>query len=433
MARLVADLAPLRRHRHFRHLWAGQLVSGMGSQLTVVGVSFQTYRLTHSSFMVGLVSLAQLFPLLVGSIGGGPLVDSSDRRRILVLSQLLMAACSGGLAANAFVPHPRLWPLFACTAASALGQGVNNPARRAAVTMLVPPEDITQAVALQTMNLQWAFVVGPSLAGLLIGVAGLGTVYAIDVGTFSLSVALTLPLPTLVPKGGGRRAGVESIVEGFRFLRGQRLLASTFWIDLDAMIFGMPRAVFPALGTGFFGGGAGVVGLLYAAPGLGGLVGSVLSGWVSRVRHQGRAVVVSVCVWGASVAVFGLVPVLWVGLSLLVLAGAADVVSAVFRQAILQSTVPEHLQGRLSGVFFGVVAGGPRLGDAETGAAAAIGGPQFAVWSGGVACLIGVALLVWRIPELWRTPGEAGLTSADSHVVTAIGEATAELSESPPP
>jgi MFS family permease len=403
MARIVADLAPLRRHRAFRLLWAGLAVSSMGSALTVVAVSFQAYRLTHSTFVVGLVSLVQLGPLVVGSLGGGPLVDATDRRQVMIVTQLLMGACSAGLAANALLPHPHLWPLFACTAASALFQGTNNPARRAAVTMVVPPEEITEAVALQTMLMQWAFVVGPSLGGVLIGTAGLDVVYAIDVLSYGVSVACTVPLPPLQPSGGGTPASFGSVVEGFRYLRGQRLLASTFWIDIDAMVFGMPRAVFPAIGTGLYHGGAGVVGLLYAAPGAGGLVGSVLSGWVGRVRRQGRAVVISVCVWGAAVAAFGVVPALWAGLLLLGLAGAADLVSAVFRQAILQATVPDHLQGRLSGVFFAVVAGGPRLGDAETGAAAALGGPQFAVWSGGLACLAGVALLAWRVPQLWRS------------------------------
>lgn len=435
MARLVADLGPLRRHRHFRLLWSGLLVSSMGSQLTVVAVSYQAYRLTHSTFMVGLVSLVQLFPLAVGALGGGPLVDATDRRQVMIVTQVLMGACSAGLAVNAVLPHPHLWPLFACTAASALFQGTNNPARRAAVTMVVPRDELTDAVALQTMLMQWAFVVGPSLAGVLIGVAGLDVVYAIDVVTFATSVAFTLPLPLLVPAGGGTPASFGSLVEGFRYLRGQRLLASTFWIDLDAMVFGMPRAVFPAIGTGLYHGGAGVVGLLYAAPGIGGLVGSVLSGWVGRVQRQGRAVVVSVCLWGGSVAAFGVVPALWAGVVLLAVAGAADLVSAVFRQAILQSTVPEHLQGRLSGVFFAVVAGGPRLGDAEAGGAAALGGSQFAVWSGGLACLAGVAVLLWRVPELWRADvGAEGVDTGASELgrLEAIADAAAELAEGEP-
>ncbi|MDE3086145.1 MAG: MFS transporter [Acidobacteriota bacterium] len=431
MARLVADLGPLRRHRHFRLLWSGQLSSAMGSQLTVVAVSLQAYRLTHSTFVVGLVSLVQLLPLVAGSIGGGPVVDATDRRRVLVVTQFLMALCSAGLAVNAALPHPALWPVFASTAASALFQGTNNPARRAAITAVVPPAEITGAVALQTMLVQWAFVVGPSLAGLLIAGAGLPVVYAIDVASFLVAIAFTLPLPPLVPEGGGRRAGVESIAEGLRFLRGQRLLAATFWIDLDAMIFGMPRAVFPAIGIGLYHGGAGTVGLLFAAPGIGGLAGSLLSGWMERIDNQGRGVVISVCLWGAAIAAFGLVPVAWAGVLLLALAGAADLVSAVFRASILQTTTPERLQGRLSGIYFAVVAGGPRLGDAETGAVAALAGPQVSVWSGGLACLAGVGLLLWRVPQLWgvRRGAEGRGVEPPPGEALGIAEATAELSE----
>ncbi len=225
--------------------------------------------------------------------------------------------------------------------------------------------------------------------------------------------------------------GLRSMTEGFRHLRGQKLLSATYWIDLNAMIFGMPRAVFPALGTGLFGGGAGVVGLLYAAPGAGSLIGSLFTGWCGRVRHQGRAIAACVTVWGVTIALFGIIPVLWIGLTLLALAGAADVVSAVFRQAVQQRAVPEHLQGRLSGTFFAVVAGGPRLGDAETGLAAAVGGPQFAVWSGGLACVVGVGVLLWRVPELWQDAGggqplPAGVESE------AIAEVTSELGEGEP-
>jgi MFS family permease len=221
------------------------------------------------------------------------------------------------------------------------------------------------------------------------------------------------------------------MTDGFRHLKGQKLLSATYFIDLNAMIFGMPRAVFPALGTGLFGGGAGVVGLLYAAPGAGALIGSFVTGWCSRVRHQGRAIAACVVVWGASIGVFGLVPVLWIGLALLAVAGAADVISAVFRQAVQQRTVPEHLQGRLSGTFFAVVAGGPRLGDAETGIAAELGGPQFAVWTGGLACVIGAVVLLWRVPELWRDVG-GGAELTEEERTAAIAQTTTELGEGEP-
>ena len=218
----------------------------------------------------------------------------------------------------------------------------------------------------------------------------------------TLTFLISAALPPLVPQGGKGRAGLASIGEGLRYLKGQRMLSGTYVIDLDAMIFGMPRVVFPALAFTVFGGGATTLGLLYAAPGAGALAGAFFTGWVGRVRHQGRAVIVAVGCWGGAIAAFGVVRVLWLGLALLAVAGAADMVSAVFRGSILQTTVPEHLQGRLAGTYMAVVTGGPRLGDAEAGVAASIGGPQFAVWSGGVACILGLGLVAWRIPELWH-------------------------------
>jgi len=403
----------------------------MGTQLTLVAVSFQAYTLTRSTLVVGLIGLVQLLPLLAGALWGGTLADAMDRKRVLVLTQVAMAAAVGGLVVNASLPHPAVWPLFVCTAAGAGFQGVDWPARRAALPMLVDERDVTAAIALQTTIQQLALVAGPALAGVLIATIGLGAVYGIDVATYAVALVAALLLPALVPRGGGTPMGLRSMTEGFRHLRRERLLSATYRIDLNAMIFGMPRAVFPALGVGLFGGGAGTVGLLYAAPGAGALAGSLFTGWCSRVRHQGRAIAACVVVWGVTIALFGIIPVLWIGLSLLAMAGAADVVSAVFRQAVQQRTVPEHLQGRLSGTFFAVVAGGPRLGDAETGLAAAIGGPQFAVWSGGLACVIGVGVLIWRVPELWHDAGGGEELSAEAQT-GAIAEVTTELGEGEP-
>jgi hypothetical protein len=354
-----------------------------------------------------------------------------DRRRALVLTQVAMATAVGGLVINASISRPAVWPLFVCTAASAGFQGVDWPTRRAALPMLVDGPDVTAAIALQTTIQQLALVAGPALAGVLIATIGLGAVYGIDVTSFSVALLAVILLPTLIPTGGGTPMGLRSMAEGFRHLRTEKLLSATYWIDLNAMIFGMPRAVFPALGVGLFGGGAGVVGLLYAAPGAGALIGSLFTGWCSRVQHQGRAIAGCVVTWGATISLFGIIPVLWIGLTMLALAGAADVVSAVFRQTVQQRAVPERLQGRLSGTFFAVVAGGPRLGDAETGVAAAIGGSQFAVWSGGLACIAGAAILVWRVPELWRDAGGGRPLDADARN-EAIADVTSELGEGEP-
>jgi predicted MFS family arabinose efflux permease len=431
VTRFLLDVSPLRHNRHFRRLWGGQAVSSIGSQLTVVGVSFQAYALTHSTLIVGLVGLVTLVPLLAGALWGGTLADAMDRRRVLVFVQIAMAAASGGLAVNASLAHPALWPLFVCTAAAAALQGIDWPARRAALPSLVSAHEITSAVALQTTIGQLALVVGPAIGGILIAGIGLGAVYTIDVATYGCAFAAAAFLPALIPSGGGAPAGLRSMTEGFHHLKGQKLLSATYWIDVNAMVFGMPRAVFPALGTGLFGGGAGVVGLLYAAPGAGALLGSFFTGWCGRLRHQGRAIAACVVIWGATIALFGIIPVLWVGLVLLALAGAADMISGIFRQSVQQWTVPDHLQGRLSGTFFAVVAGGPRLGDAETGLAAQLGGPQFAVWSGGLACVVGVAILLWRVPELWRDHG-GGRALPPESVTQAIAETTSELGEGEP-
>jgi MFS family permease len=430
-----ADVSPLRHSRDFRRLYGGQTVSAIGSQLTLVALAYQTFHVTHSTFTVGLLGFVGLIPLLAGALWGGTLADAWDRKRVLTVTQFAMAIAVVGLAVNATLNHPEVWVLFVCAAASAGFQGLDWPARRAALPMLVANDDVTAAVTLQTTTMGLAMVVGPALAGVLIARLGLTTVYLIDIGTFAVSLVTVLLLPRLVPAGGGTPMGLRSMTEGFRHLKSERLLSATYLIDLNAMIFGMPRAVFPALAVHLYGGGAGVVGLLYAAPGAGALLGSLFTGWTARIRHQGRAIAACVAVWGATIAVFGVVPVLWVGLTLLAIAGAADIISAVFRQNVQQRAVPDHLQGRLSGTFFAVVAGGPRLGDLETGVAAAIGGPEFAVWSGGVACVVGVGVLLWRIPELWADDGGGqllGQAARRGMVTEAVAETITELGEGEP-
>jgi MFS family permease len=228
----------------------------------------------------------------------------------------------------------------------------------------------------------------------------------VDVVSYGASLTAALLLPRLPPAAGGTPTSFRSVMDGLRFLRSEQLLMATFGIDLVAMTFGMPKAVFPALGIRFFHGGAGTVGLLFAAPGAGALLGSLLSGWTGRVRSQARALVFCMFGWGGAIVVFGLVNVLWVGLVLLGIAGASDVFGTVFRVSILQRQTPDHLQGRLSGTFFAAAVAGNRLGDGESGFAAALGGAQFAVWSGGLACLIGTLLVTWRVPSLWRRNDE---------------------------
>jgi MFS family permease len=408
---VLADITPLRNSTGFRRLWFGQTVSSLGSQLTVVAVAYQTYELTHSTAMVGLVSLVALGPTLIGSLLGGAIADAMDRRRLLVATQILLALASAALAANALLPHPRLWVLFVAPGATAAFQGVDFPTRLAVVPMLVPAEDLASAFALQSVVTNLAVVVGPALAGVMIAQLGLASVYFADVASYGSTLVAALLLPTLRPTGGGTAVGLDSIAEGLRYLRTQSLLSATFLLDLNAMVFGMPKAVFPALGIGLFHGGPSTVGLLYAAPGAGAFLASLLSGWVRNVSARGRALVVCMMVWGAAITTFGLVPVLWIGIVLLAVAGGADIIGGVFRVAILQTTAPQELQGRLGGLFYAAAVTGNRLGDGESGLAASFGGPQFAVWSGGLACLVGTALMALGIPQLWRADRDASRRS----------------------
>jgi MFS family permease len=389
--RLFVDITPLRASRDYRLLFGGQLISFMGRQVTVVAIPVQVYDLTHSSFAVGMTGLVALGPLVALSLVGGAIADAMDRRRLLLIANLLLAATSAGLALNAQRGHhAALWPIYLLTALAAGFSGLELPTRSAATPALVGLELLPAAAALGQILVQVGQVVGPALAGPLIDGVGMASAYWFDTATFGAAVAATLLIRPLPPEGGGTRASVSSVKEGLTYLRGRRVLQSTFVVDINAMVFGMPRALFPALAENVFRGGAGTVGLLYAAPGAGAFVAALASGWVGGVRRQGRAVLFAVAAWGVAIALFGLTSSLVVALTLLAVAGAADVVSAVFRNTILQVTVPDNLRGRLSAVHIAVVTGGPRLGDAEAGAVAAISTPRVSVVSGGLACVLGV-------------------------------------------
>lgn len=421
--RFLVDTAPLRKFPQFRLLWSGYLVSTLGNQLTVVAVPYQIYRITHSSLDIGLVSLVQIGPLLLGSLVGGTVADAFDRRRLLAVAQLLLASTSLGLALNASSGRPALWPLFVCSGFQAGFSGIDSPTRSALVVSVVDRESIVGANALWQALFQFGQIGGPAIAGVLLGHLGVGPVYWVDLASYGASLASILRLRTVRVErpDGGRELGLRAMVGGLRFLRGHQILQAIFLVDLNAMVFGMPRALFPALGLTHFHGGAGTVGLLYSAPGVGALAGALLAGWVARVRRQGRAVLLAVSVWGVAVAVFGLVPYLPLGLALLGVAGAADVVSAVFRATILQIAAPAELLGRLQAVQTAVVTGGPRLGDLEAGVVASLAGTEVSVVSGGLLCLLGVVVLARRLPEFARLELEGLHRSAQPPEATPGG------------
>jgi len=416
VAGLVIDLAPLRRSRDLRLLIGGQLVSVLGTQMTGVAVSYQVYRLTRSSLDVGLVSLAMLLPLVAGALAGGAAADALDRRRLMLAVTALMAACSAGLAINAGAATS-LWPLYVLPALAAGLSGFFDAALSAVIPNLVGRCDVATANAMFQAVFQLSLVAGPSAAGLLLAGTGIQLVYWIDVASYAaaiVSVLLMTPQPPASTPGPvrparsarSRRLGVRSLAEGLRFTRGRQAIQGAYLIDLNATFFGLPRALFPALAATRFGGGASAVGFLYAAPGAGALLGALTTGWVGRVRRQGRAVIIAVIVWGAAIAAFGVVTWLAAALALLAIAGWADVISAVLRNAIIQLSAPDAMRGRMMGLQIAVVTGGPRLGDAESGAVAAAFGDTVSAVSGGLACVAGALVLARLLPGFRRQRAE---------------------------
>jgi MFS family permease len=401
-AKVLTDLGPARRSPAYRRLLIGQVISASGTQLTLVALPVQIFALTGSSFSVGLLGLFAFFPLLIGGLYGGAIADSMDRRKLAMLTSTGLAATSGLLVVQAVLHMHSVWVLYALAAVQSLGAGIDSPARQSIIPKLVPLQDLPAAGALSYAGTTLATTVGPLVAGLLVAGPGLGITYGVDALTFVAAFISVFRLPALLPEGGGRKASTASVFEGLRFLRHQPVVTMTFAVDLVAMIFGMPRALFPALAVHRFGGDAATVGFLYAALAAGGLVGTTFGGWFSRVHRQGRAVLVAVAVWGVSVIGFGLLHALIPALIVLAVSGAADAISAVFRGVILQTATPDAMRGRLQGVFIVVVSGGPRLGDLESGAAASFLSLSGAVVSGGIAVLVGVAALAAAVPSFRR-------------------------------
>ena len=397
------DLGPFRHHRNFRLLFSGQFVSLLGSNLTVVAVPFQVYHQTHSSLWVGVASLVQLPFLIAGSLWGGALSDRFDRRTLLVGSSLVLGLLSAALALNAQLDPTRLAALLALAALAAGAAGFAGPVRSAAIPLLVSPEELVAAYSINQVIVNTALVVGPALAGVLLAAVGVAACYWLDAATFAALVVSTFFMDAMAPGGSHANVGLRrALYDGFRYVRAHPIVPAVYWADLNAMVFGLPRALFPAVALSVYHGGPRVLGLLYAAPGAGALAMALVTGWVARVQRRGRLVVLVVVLWGAAMALFGLVHVVWVGLASLALAGAADVISTVLRNTILQTAITDDYRGRISAIQMAVVTGGPRLGDFESGAVASLTSTEFSIVSGGLACIVGAALLVWRRPQLWR-------------------------------
>lgn len=394
------DVGPLRRHRDFRLLFTGQALSFFGSEVTYVAIPYQTFQLTHSSLMVGLISLAELVPLLVMPFVGGALSDAFDRRRLIQLAEIGSALGVGVLLVNALLPEPQLWILFAVVPILAALYGIFRPSLDALVPRLVTREELPAASALEGFRGTLGSIAGPALAGVVIAVAGLPAAYALDLITFVGSLATLWFMRSVPPPADAERPSLAGVLEGIRYAWSREELLGTYGVDIVAMFFGMPMALFPAIAERL--GGAGVLGLLYAAPSVGALLATATSGWVTRVHRHGLAVIVAAVVWGLGVTSFGLAPNLGLALAALAVAGGADMVSGMFRMTIWNQTIPDRLRGRLAGIEQVSYTSGPLLGNLRAGVVASLTSVRASVVSGGVLCVVGVVAAAIVLPAFRR-------------------------------
>ncbi len=402
--RLLADITPLRESAAFRRLWAGTTLSSVGSALTAFAVVLQVYDLTRSPFAVGLIGVAQVVPTLVAGLLGGPVTDAVDRRKLVLVTSSGLAAVSAALAAAAFAGLGLVWLLYALVAVQAGLGAVDRPARAAFVPSLLPASQQAAGLALNRLSFQVMLTAGPALAGLITAVPHLGlpACYLIDAVSFAAALYGVARLPAMPPHGGAARPSPRAVAEGIAFIRRSQVIAGAFLADLNATVFGLPVALFPAINAERFGGDPRTLGLFTTAIGVGGLASAALSGPVGRVSRQGRAMLAAVAVWGAAFAGFAVAPGLWLTLGLLAVAGAADTFTVVFRGAIVTALSPDQLRGRVMAADYVIGAGGGQLGNLEAGALGSLTSPTVSALAGGLATIAGAIVIALALPAFTR-------------------------------
>jgi MFS family permease len=399
----LMDLTPLKVSRDFRRLFIGRSISDFGDEVIAVVLPFQVFDLTGSTFAVGLLGLAQLVPVFVAPIVGGAMADAIERRKLVIVTHVMLVMLSIVMAWNASLDEPLVWPLYVFAFISAALYTFNRPALDTWPARLLDRELLPSANAVDWSLGTLDSTLGPIAAGFLLASVEATGAFVFDAFTFLAVIAMVLRMK---PSPGHEDAEVswEAIKEGFRFLKGKRNLQSVFLADLNAMIFGFPMALFPAIALQL-GGEARqeeVLGFLFAAPAAGAFIGTLFSGGARRVRRQGRAILIAIAVWGSAIVVFGLSDTLWLSLAMLAVAGAGDLVSGLFRSAILQAAVEDRYRGRLDGIGMAVWATGPSLGDVESGTVATLTSVPFSIVSGGILTIVGVFALRWFAPGFWR-------------------------------
>jgi MFS family permease len=398
----TVDLTPLR-HRDFRLLFWGQLISFLGSQVTLVAVPFQIYQLTHQPFAVGVLGIVELIPLLTLSFLGGAFADARDRRAIVLATEIGLTSISALLLINAIQPEPQVVAIYVLAAGHAALFALQRPALEALLPRLVERHELTAAAALNMLRGTVGMLVGPAIGGILIATVGLPLTYGLDVLSFAASLVALALMQAVPPPEGAERPSIKRVLEGFDYARRRPQLIGTYVVDIVAMFFGMPSALFPAIAESM--GGANVLGLLYAAPALGAFIATATSGWTNHVHRHGLAVVVAAVAWGVAIIFFGLSTSPVSAIVFLALAGGADAVSGVFRGTIWNRTVPDELRGRLAAIEMVSYTTGPLLGNAESGLVASAFSVPLSVISGGVLCVLGCLACAVLLPAFREYDG----------------------------
>jgi MFS family permease len=395
---LLADIGPLRESPAYRRLWLGSALSSIGGQMTTFAVALQVFHISRSSAAVGAVGLASAVPAIVVGLAGGVLIDSVDRRRLVLVTSTVLALVSAAFAVQAFAGSSALWLLYVLTAVEGGLDAVNAPARRTFMPRLLRRELVPAGAVLSMISGYSAMIVGPALAGVVTAAAGLKVCYLIDAISFGAALYGVFRLPPMRPEGGSSGRSLSAAIEGLRFLVGNRALRGALLADLNATVLAMPIALFPAINADRFGGSPRTLGLLSTAIAVGGLLGSMLSGPVKHVVHPGRAMLITSAIWGAALAGFGAVNGLVASLALLAVAGAADMLSVVFRSTIVQLATPDNMRGRTGSAEYVVGAAFPQLGNFRAGVIATVSTPRISAVTGGLAAVVGTGLIAATLP-----------------------------------
>ena len=408
---MFIDITPLKISRDYRLLFFGQLISAFGSAMAVVVVPVQVYQMTGSTFLVGLLGASEFVLILLLAFVGGAYADFIDKRRMLRLTELGHAIVSAVLVGNATLPRPQLWLLFVCAALHAGLAALQRPSFEAMLQKLIPPELMASVSALNSLRWNLTTIAGPALAGIIVARYGATLAYSIDLVTFVASLTAVfmiqaIPAATQIQD----RPTLQSVFEGLQYAWRRKEILGTYLIDINAMFFGMPTALFPAMAARF---GPETVGFFYAAPSAGALVATLSSGWAKRVNRHGLMVAIAAALWGVAIIFFGLAHNLYIALFFLALAGAFDMISGVFRMTIWSQTIPNYLRGRLAGLEMISYTSGPRLGDAEAGLVASLFSVRTSIISGGILCVVGTAIISALIPQFIRYHGAEGIKQKD--------------------